>query len=64
VRLGAALATVYGSAGFANAVAQAFSLGEDPPPARPLVYCEIGAGSETGGATTAAGAPRSTLEIK
>jgi thymidine phosphorylase len=67
---GALLATVYGSPEFAEAVRAAFSLGEHAPPARPLVYCEIGAGCETGagadggGAASASGDARSMLEIK
>jgi pyrimidine-nucleoside phosphorylase len=67
---GALLATVYGAPEFAAAVRAAFSLGEHAPPARPLVYCEIGEGCETGagaaadGAESASGDARSTLEIK
>jgi pyrimidine-nucleoside phosphorylase len=64
VRAGDPLATVFGAPEFARVVAAAFSLEDAPGPARPLVYCEIGARAGSGDAAGSTGAPRSTLEIK
>jgi len=69
VRAGDTLAVIYGEGEPPAAIAAAFTLGEAPPLARPLVYCEIGAASGTLSATAtgtlpAAGAPRSMLERK
>ncbi len=66
VAAGAPLATVYGDATLAGAVAAAFVLDDAAPPARPLVYVEIGdARSGVGGAAGApGGAERSTLESR
>jgi thymidine phosphorylase len=53
VEPGRTLATIFGDPAGASRVAAAFTVGEAPPPPRPLIYFEIGAG-ET----------RSTLEIR
>jgi pyrimidine-nucleoside phosphorylase len=64
VRAGDVLATVFGDAGAASRLAAAFSLGDEAPPRRPLVYFETGSAT-SGTDATAAGSstgPRSTLD--
>jgi len=62
VRAGDALASVCGDATAIRDLAGAFTLEDEPPAPRPLVYFEIGCAS--GGASGADGTPRSTLESK
>ncbi len=63
VRRGDVLATVYGDADFAPLAGRSFAISDGPPPARELVYCEIGsrggisvpAGDAVAAAATTAG---------
>jgi pyrimidine-nucleoside phosphorylase len=62
VESGRTLAVAYGASDVAPALAAAFTIGDEPPPARPLVYFEIA--SDVAPRSSAARALRSSDEIK
>jgi thymidine phosphorylase len=64
VRAGDELVRVYGDARESAGIAGAFALGEEAPPARPVVYFETGSASAGERTSDSVGMPRSTLESR